>query len=518
ETLNEARSARGDAAVSHQGAGEITEREARTPLVLGIDVGTSSVRAALYDGRGREVAGTQARVARSFRTTRDGGAEDDAEDIVGQVEAVIDGVLARTSSTRVEAFALACFWHSLVGVDGEGRALTPVYGWADTRAAREVEELRRRFDERETHARTGCRFHPGYWPAKLLRLRRNSPDAWRSVARWVSPAEFITHRFTGEWAASVSMASGTGLLNQRLCEWDAGMLDGVGVSPEQLPSLAPAGWAASLEERYARRWPQLRGARLFPAVGDGAANNVGVGCVGRDALALMVGTSGAMRVMWEGEPPGELPPALWCYRADHSRVLVGGALSDGGGLRVWMRESLSLGVEAEALEQELASMEPDSHGLTILPFWAGERSTNWSEHARGAILGLTMHTRPVDILRASLEAIAYRFALIAEALDCFAPGAEIRASGGALTASPAWAQILSDVLNRPVKLTQAREASILGAVLLALEASGAVENLASLSQPSFGDTYTPEPSRRERYREGLDRQQQAYHAIVGQRA
>ncbi|MCA1592831.1 MAG: sugar kinase, partial [Acidobacteria bacterium] len=126
--------------MSHEGAGEITEPEARTPLVLGIDVGTSSVRAALYDGRGREVAGTQARVARSFRTTRDGGAEDNAEDIVGQVETVIDEVLARTSSTRVEAIAFACFWHSLVGVDGEGRALTPVYGWADTRAAREVEE------------------------------------------------------------------------------------------------------------------------------------------------------------------------------------------------------------------------------------------------------------------------------------------------------------------------------------------------------------------------------------------
>lgn len=495
-------------------AGEIIEEEARAPLVLGIDVGTSSVRAALYDGRGREVAATQFRLARRFSTTRDGGAEDDAESIFAQVESVVDSVLARTRVPRIEAVAVACFWHSLVGVDGEGRALTPVYGWSDTRALLEVDELRRRFDERETHARTGCRFHPSYWPAKLLWLRQHSPDVSRSVTRWVSPGEFITHRLTGVWAASVSMASGTGLLNQRLCEWDAMMLHGAGVEPGQLPPLAPDGWAAPLDAASARRWPQLHGARVFPAIGDGAANSVGANCVSRDAVALMVGTSGALRVMWEGEPPEELPAALWCYRADRRRVLVGGALSDGGGLHEWMIGALALGGDAQALETQLAAMEPDAHGLTILPFWFGERSTGWSADARGAILGLTAHTRPAEILRASWEAVAYRFALIADALEAFAPDAEVRASGGALAASPVWAQIIADVLNRPVKLTPAREASSRGAVLLALESLGVIRSLTSATSSAASMTFVPEPSRHARYRAGLERQQTAYRQII----
>ncbi|MGH9943800.1 MAG: gluconokinase [Pyrinomonadaceae bacterium] len=482
------------------------------PFVLAIDIGTSSVRASVFDGRGREVSGTRARVERSFRTTPDGGAEADAEELVRQVESVVDASLARSSVPSVEAVAVACFWHSLVGIDGQGRALTPVYGWADTRAAGEAEALRRRWDEREMHRRTGCRFHAGYWPAKLLWLRKENPEMYGAIARWLSPGEFLTLNLCGEAAASVSMASGTGLLNQRRCEWDEAALGIADLEASQLPPLAEPGLTFRLTDEYARRWPQLRDARLFPAIGDGAANNIGAGCVDTRAAGLMIGTSGAMRVTWAGEPPETLPDGLWCYRVDYRRVLVGGALSDGGGLYGWLSDSLKLG--AEANDAALAALEPDAHGLTVLPFWAGERSTGWSAQARGAILGLSMDTRPVDIVRAALEAIAYRFALIAEALLPFAPQAEIQASGGALRASPTWTQILADVLGRPLRLAPAREASSRGAVLLALEALGVIEDIASVPTLSPGQTFIPNPARRARYLEGLARQQRAYDAIV----
>ncbi|HEV7903746.1 MAG TPA: FGGY family carbohydrate kinase, partial [Pyrinomonadaceae bacterium] len=244
---------------------EVTAIEARAPFVLAIDIGTSSVRAALFDGRGREVAGTQGSVGRSFSTTREGGAEADAGELVAQVESVIDASLARSPVSSVEAVAVACFWHSLVGIDGHGRALTPVYGWADTRAAAEADALRRRYDEREMHRRTGCRFHAGYWPAKLLWLRKENPELYGAVALWVSPGEFLTLKLCGEVAASVSMASGTGLLNQRSCEWDDAALDIAGLRANQLPPLAAPGWTCRLTDEYARRWPQLRDARLFPA-------------------------------------------------------------------------------------------------------------------------------------------------------------------------------------------------------------------------------------------------------------
>src|SRR2546423_15256032 len=116
---------------------------------------------------------------------------------------------------------------------------------------------------------------------------------------------------------------------------------------------------------------------MLPAIGDGAANNIGAGCATRERVALMIGTSGAMRVLGEDEPPPALPKVLWCYRADRRRIITGGALSDGGGLYGWMTDALAPGGHQAEIERALSAIEPDAHGLTVLPFWAGERSTGW---------------------------------------------------------------------------------------------------------------------------------------------
>ncbi|MCA1557463.1 MAG: carbohydrate kinase, partial [Acidobacteria bacterium] len=134
------------------------------PLVLALDVGTSSVRAALYTEEAREIVGTQARAASNHSTSIEGGAEPDADEALEQVARTVDAALglAGHRALRIETVALSCFWHSLMGVDDEGRAITPVLSWADTRAARFAEELRRKLDEPKTHARTGAPFHPSY--------------------------------------------------------------------------------------------------------------------------------------------------------------------------------------------------------------------------------------------------------------------------------------------------------------------------------------------------------------------
>jgi gluconokinase len=490
------------------------------PLTLAIDVGTSSVRAALYDARAQEIGGTESRVERQFSTTPGGGAEEETEAAIETVAQTIDALLVRAAAfaSRIESVAIACFWHSLVGVDNEGRAVTPLFGWADTRSAPWTEELRRRFDESALHARTGCRFHSSYWPARLLWLKETRASAYGRVRRWMSFGEFLLARLCGHdenVEASVSLASGTGMLDLRACEWDAELLRALSVSAEQLPVVSATHRGnVGLAPAYARRWPILNRAQWFPAIGDGAANNLGAGCLTRSRVALMVGTSGAMRVLWRGDPPEELPPALWCYRADRERVVVGGALSDGGGLYAWMNEALAVGFDEDELSGALDAMGPDAHGLTLLPFWAGERSTGWDRHARGAILGLRMHTRPLEILRAAMEAVAYRFALISRALAPFAPRAEIIASGGALAASPVWAQIICDVLGRPLKLSGAIEASSRGAVLLALEATGKINGIEDAPAPAVR-TYEPDMARHRRYMTGLERQQKIYRHLIG---
>jgi gluconokinase len=486
---------------------------ARPATVLGLDIGTSGVRAALFDEQGGEIQDASVRLSRS---PLDDLTLLDAEESLALVVRTIDHVLdlAEPNDFKIQIISVSCFWHSLVGVDESGRATTPIFTWASTKATAAAQELRESFDERSVHSRTGCRFHPSYWPAKLRWLHQARPQFVENTRQWMSFGEFLVLRLFGETAVSVSMASGTGLFNQRRCEWDVELLESLGFGLETLPKLAgPHTTFQGLIGKFAERWPQLSEAKLFPAIGDGAANAIGSGCSTRDSLALMVGSSGALRVLYKGEPPTALPAELWCYRADAKRVVVGGALSDGGNLYGWFRDSLLLSDDDPSIERALALLEPDAHGLTILPFWSGERSTGWSLTAKGTILGLTGATQSIEILQAAMEAVAYRFALIYRALLPFASNATVVASGTALRASKVWSQILADVLGTPITLSAHRESSTLGAALLALEAAGKIANIESRAVvPEI--TFEPDMFRHERYRAGLERQQELYEQLV----
>ena len=485
----------------------------KPPFLLSIDVGTSGVRAALFDERGNEVHGAQARSYRILPAVS-GFAELDADELVDEVVRTVNDLLTYHlhSSGQIELISISAFWHSLIGIDADGKATTPLFTWADTRAAKFAEELRSKFDEVEIHRRTGCRFHPSYWPAKLLWLKHDDSEKFRATRCWLGFAEYLCLRLFGETGMTVSMASATGLFNQRKCDWDWYFVEALNISPDTLPQITTK-TTLRLTDTFTFRWPALAEAKLVSVVGDGAANNIGAGCSTRDKIALMAGTSGAIRVVFEGEPPDELPPALWCYRVSEKRVVVGGALSDGGGLVKWLTDSLNVDIDAHSLQKELAALEPDSHGLTILPFWSGERSPGWSTDARGTIFGLRQQTTPVEIMRAALESIAYRFALITRALDQIAPGAAIFAAGNALRASRVWLQIIADVLGRPLMFGGTAEASIRGAALLALEAVG---KIATIEEDSVAveQVFEPDMTRHARYQQGLARQEELYERLT----
>lgn len=480
---------------------------ASNSFLLSIDVGTSGVRAALFDERGNDVPGAQVRSRRALTGVSDFAALD-ADQLVDEVIQTVDALLT-SHPGQIDFIAISAFWHSLIGVDAAGVATTPLLTWADTRAANFANDMRAKFDESEIHARTGCRFHASYWPAKLQWLRSEGNEKFRHTRNWLGFAEYLCLRLFRESSTSISMASATGLFNQRDCDWDWDFVQAIGISPDTLPTIKEQP-SAQLTHPFASRWPGLAGARLLTVVGDGAANNIGAGCSTKDRIALMIGTSGAMRVVFAGEPPTTLAPGLWSYRVDRQRVVVGGALSDGGGLVQWLTESLKL--DPATLQKEIATLEPDAHGLTVLPFWSGERSTGWSSDARGGIFGLTQKTKPVEIVRATLESIAYRFALIARALDRVAPGATIFASGNALRSSPAWLQIIADVLGRPLMFGGTAESSIRGAALLALEAVGKIGTIDE-DTVSVEQVFEPDMTRHTAYQQGLARQEELYERL-----
>jgi len=438
--------------------------------VLALDVGSSSVRACAYDERGRE-AGEAAQRKYEARLGSDGSAELDPDELVAAAQAVLD-----EAGGEHEALGISCFMHSLLLLDGNDRPLTPLLLWQDRRAAGQALELAARLDERAVHARTGCVFHPSFWPAKLAWIRAEGllDDARRAV----SFADYLFLSLTGELRTTLSTSSGSGLLDLRARRWDGELLDELGLAEELFPPLGddPAG-------------------TTHPPLGDGPCSNLGAGCTTADRAALNVGTSAALRIVREAAP--EPRPGLFCYLVDERRVVEGGAVSDGGNLYAWLERTLRL--------ENPESRAPDGHGLTFLPLLGGERSPGWNPRATGAIAGLTFQADAADLLQAGLEGIAYR---LAESADRLPEVREVVASGHALLASPEWTQLFADVLGLPVTASGVAEGSARGAAVYVLERLGAEPELAPLDR-----LHEPDPKRTEIYAAARERQRDLYERL-----
>jgi gluconokinase len=433
--------------------------------VLALDLGTSSVRALIFDDRGVALPGVLARRPTSLEITDEGKAELDPDEVVAAVGECLDELAGRGELDQVEHVATSCAWHSVIALGADGRRQTGALTWADTRAAPLVAELRSRGDMDRLHAATGARPHTLYWTVKLPWLAGQLSPA---PARYLGLAEYVTGALLGDPSASPSMASGTGLLELATATWDAQALELAGVDERALPAVAEGGWSGRLGPEGARRWPALAAAAWHPATGDGAASNVGAGCVAPDQVAINIGTSAAIRAVEPAEAAGPLHRELWRYLVDDRQVVSGAAFSGAGNLYAWLRQVTTLPAEG-SVEDELAAVPPGSRGVVVMPYHAGSRPPLDLAAGSGAITGLSLATTPVEILAATLESVCYRLAAGYEALAATLPAEpEVVASGGAVVASPWWQQTLADVLARPVRVVDEPEASARGAALLAL--------------------------------------------------
>ena len=178
--------------------------------VLVLDIGSSSVRSSLWDEQGGS-QGEAAQLEHRAHAAPDGTAELDPEALLELVAQALDA--AMEMEQEVEAVAISTLWHALLGLDGDGHPLTPIYSWADRRAAAAAARLRGELDEDAVHQRTGCRLHSSYWPAKLAWLRETDAEAFERARTWISPGEYVQRRLLGDAAASISMASGLSLIH-----------------------------------------------------------------------------------------------------------------------------------------------------------------------------------------------------------------------------------------------------------------------------------------------------------------
>ena len=488
--------------------GELAER----PLVLAVDVGTSSVRAGVHDAAGRTVRGTLAQVAYPWDVGGNGSVRLDPAVLHDAVGTALDEAVGRAGPLAAELVAggISCFLHSIVGLDDAGRPVTPVLSWADTTSALAATALRGRLDPAGTHARTGAPIHSTYWPARILHLRAEFPTA----VRWVGYPELLAELLTGRRVVSRSMASGTGLVDRASGGWSAALLAELGVAEDQLASIADDGDViGETNGKAAGRWPALAGVPWFGPWGDGPCSNVGLEASGPTQAALVIGTSGALRAVMS-DPAPLVPPGLFAQRLGPGSV-VGGQLSEGGGLLAWARSLL--GASPDSLETRAGLLKPDSHGLTVLPYLAGERGLGYHDSARCSIVGLSAATDGVALYRALLESLALSVAAVDERLTAtLGAPPRIIASGGALTASPLLAGMVADALGRPISIEPGVEASLRGAALLALRSAGHAH------VPPGGSAHAvrvhePDPERTSAYRSARLRRDQLYEVLLGAR-
>lgn len=435
--------------------------------VLALDLGTSSVRAIVQEG--------ERRVALARRPVRlrvdDGGRADlDPEEYLDGLVACLDEVHDRLEG--VEAVATSCQWHSLLALDRAGRPVTSLLTWADTRVpyggranAPGAGCRGSGKDAAAFHRRTGAWYHPLYWTVRVPWLRARAGErAWS----FAGLAEYVTRRLLGDPAASVSMASGTGMLDLAAARWDGEALELADVTEDRLPPLAPRGWSGVLEPRWARRWPALRGVPWLPAVGDGAAATIGACGTAADRpdrISVTVGTSAAVRVAHPLAGAFPLPDGCWRYLVDHDLAVTGIAFSAGGNVFAWAERTLLLPADVESALFALGERPPD--GLIAVPDLAGARPPRPA--ATGSVSGLTLATGPVEILAALLDGVSEQIAAgvrtLAAALP--EPPTAVVLGGGAMAASAWWRRNLAARLAVPVEPEAEAEASAMGAIRLA---------------------------------------------------
>ncbi len=456
--------------------------------VLGLDVGTSGARAVLYSLDGQPIAESHHNYP--LETPHPGMAEQDPEKVWAAVaRAVSDVARSKPSGASVEALGVSTIFHTLLATDAWGETVTRSITWADVRARRQAEQLRKQIDPTSLYRRTGCPLHPMYLPGKVRWLRDEAPDQFARVACFGSIKDEVLARLTGRRVVDRSVASASGLYNVNDNDWDAAILETIGIRSDRLPDIVePTDRVGGLSSSAANALGLSEGTPVIAGAGDGVLSSLGAGAIAPGEMTVMIGTSGATRLA-APRPVLDDRGRTWCYYLAKGCWIAGAAINNGGLAGHWVRDNLLPGPGPSTDDFDFATLEAQakqagvgSGGVIFLPFFTGERSPFWNASARGLIVGLAAHHGPPHVARSVLEGVCFRMRSIVEALDQAAgPTREYRATGG-FTRSAFWLQMLCDVVGKAMILPTVEQASAFGAAGLAMLGIGAATSLADVAK------------------------------------
>lgn len=479
---------------------------------LGIDLGTSSLKAVLVDDNDNVVATASApldvRAPRPLWSEQDPQAWWNAA-LRALAELRMDhyGALA-----RVQSIGLSGQMHGATLLDGQGQVLRPAILWNDGRSGDQCGALESSVSELRTI--TGNIAMPGFTAPKLLWVRDHEPDVFAKVAKVLLPKDYLRMRLCGEYASDMSDSAGTLWMDVGKRRWSSELLAASGLTEDHMPRLVEGTEiTGTLSEGAAAELGLPAGIPIAGGGGDNAAGAVGVGVIREGQAFLSLGTSGVYFVAsnaYRANPDGGVHtfchalPGRW-----HQMAVLLSAAS----CLSWLTRLTHASSEVE-LVAEADDFEGDLGSLMFLPYLSGERTPHNDPHAKGVFFGLTHTTGRPALVRAVLEGVALAFADGQQALlDAGTAIEDVTIIGGGTRAS-IWSQILADVLGRELVLRRgAHVGSAFGAARLARIARAGLDPDAVCTSPPVSQLVEPDAAATGRYAEKLERFRRLYRGL-----
>lgn len=471
---------------------------------IGVDLGTTSVKAVAFDRDGHEIASASQPVALINRQ------EGEAEQDPFAVSAATNHALARAvrdacaAGYEIARVGLSAAMHSVLPIDAHGRPIANAMIWMDVRAAPQAEELWSSLEGKALYERTGTPIHAMSPLPKLIWLRQNQPDVFQRAARFVSLKEWVWHHWFNVWEVDTSIASATGLFNLRELTWDAEALRIANISAEQLSRLVETTFRRTQMNDRTLLEAGLSDTTTFViGASDGVLANLAAGVISSEQMVLTIGTSCAVR-SGTTTPVTDEATRSFCYVLGDRYFIVGGPSNSGGIVLDWLYHKVLSSGNASIRPHALDALVAEAHDarddeLLCLPYIAGERGPLWTAEASGVFLGLRLEHTGAHLMRAAIEGILFNsYWMAASLFERTGRPERIIASGQVLQEE--WIrQLAADIYRLPVAAIGDVDASTLGAALIADIGCGllAWEDAArqqsalvqSVTQPSGDDSY-----------------------------
>jgi len=493
--------------------------------LLGLDVGTTSFKAILFDEDGREVASASHEY--TLLTPGPDMVELEAERYWDVCKVVLKEICQKGDVTPLKAMAISSQGETLIALDREGKPLRRAIVWLDNRSGAEAQIIREEFNRRRTFEVTGQPDVVPTWPAtKILWIKRREPQIFRKVYKYLLVEDYLIYKLTGRFVAEGSLLSSTLLFDIKGRRWWGEMLEFLGISEELLPQIRESGEVVGRVRGDICREVGLPEEVVVVTGGlDQAASTIGAGNIRSGIVTESTGAALAICATID-EPlfdPGNRIPCH--YHAIHGKYyLLPWCQTAGMALR-WFRDqfcksekelALKEGVEAYKLMDEMASsVPPGSDGLLMLPHLMGAACPEFNPKAKGCYFGFSLSTTKAHFIRALLESVAYMIRRNLEILEELGVEvSEIRAIGGG-SRSELWNQIKADVTGKPLVTLQTAETACLGAAILAGVGAGLFPSLRSACERMIRlkRRFTPNEGNRSVYQRGYERYVKLYEAL-----